>query len=166
MRAETTSALRSKLPVSGRGRFMTSPPWALAVLCWPALCGAVAGPAPSKRELHSAECVAALELSTDDLARQVKAGRADLRPLLRQRLDAGAAFIGEAYLDGDRDQARAQALLAAALKAQAALPKADLAASQARCAQEGAKLLAASNFISRAVVSRRAGLRMKRLLGE
>ena len=145
---------------------MTVPRWALVVFCWPALCGAVGVSAPSKRELHSAECVAALELNTDDLARQVQAGRADLRPLLRQRLAAGAAFIGAAYLDGDRDEARAHALLAAALQAQAALPKADLAASQARCAQEGAKLLAASNFIARAVVSRLAGQRMKRLLDE
>jgi len=138
----------------------------VVAVCWPALCVAVGAAAPSKRELHSAECVAALEISTDDLARQVKAGRADLRPLLRQRLDAGAAFIGTAYLSGDRDEARAQALLAAALKAQATLPKAELAALQARCAQEGAQLLADSNFVSRAVVSRLARKRMKTLLGE
>ena len=145
---------------------MTCPPWVVLALWWPALCGAVGVSAPTQRELHSAECVAALEVSTDELARQVKAGRADLQPLLRQRLDAGAAFIGSAYQDGDRDEARAQALLAAALASQAALPKAELAASQARCAQEGARLLAASNFIVRAVVSRLAERRMKRLLGE
>ncbi len=145
---------------------MTCPRWMGLALCWPALCMAVGGPVPSKSELYTAECVAALEISTDELARQVKAGRADLRPLLRQRLDAGAAFIGTAYLAGDRDEARAQALLAAALKAQAALPKAELAASQARCAQEGARLLAASNFIGRAVVSQLARKRMQKLLGE
>jgi hypothetical protein len=145
---------------------MTCPQWLVVALCWPVLCGAVGVSAPSKRELHSAECVAALEVSTDELARQVKAGRADLRPLLRQRLDAGAAFIGTAYLAGDRDEARAQALLAAALKAQSALPKAELAARQVRCAQEGAKLLADSNFVGRAVVSRLAKKRMKTLLGE
>ena len=145
---------------------MTCPRWMVVVVCWPALCVAVGAAAPSKRELHSAECVAALEINTDDLARQVKAGRADLRPLLRQRLDAGAAFIGTAYLAGDRDEARAQALLAAALKAQATLPKAELAARQARCAQEGAQLLADSNFVGRAVVARLARKRMKTLLGE
>ena len=145
---------------------MTCAPWLVAALWWPALCGAVGVSAPTQRELHSAECVAALEISTDELARQVKAGRADLQPLLRQRLDAGAAFIGSAYQDGDRDESRAQALLAAALESQAALPKAELAASQARCAQEGAKLLAASNVIVRAVVARLAERRMKRLLGE
>ena len=145
---------------------MTGPPWLVLALWWPALCGAVGVSAPTQRELHSAECVAALEISTDELARQVQAGRAELRPLLRQRLDAGAAFIGSAYLDGDRDEARAHGLLAAALKAQAALPQAELAASQARCAQEGARLLAASNFIGRAVVSQLAKKRMQKLLGE
>ena len=145
---------------------MTCAPWLVAALWWPALCGAVGVSVPTQRELHSAECVAALEISTDELARQVKAGRADLQPLLRQRLDAGAAFIGLAYQDGDRDEARAQAMMAAALESQAALPKAELAASQARCAQEGARLLAASNVIVRAVVARLAERRMKRLLGE
>lgn len=145
---------------------MTCLRWMALALCWPALCAAVGVTAPSKRELHSADCVAALEVSTDELAWQVKAGRADLRPLLRQRLDAGVAFIGTAYLNGDRDEARAQALLAAALKAQAALPKAELAARQVRCAQEGAKLLADSNVVGRAVVARLARQRMKTLLGE
>ena len=138
----------------------------LMVLLWPALAWAGSEGPPSKRELNTASCVAALEVSTDELAGQVKAGRKDLQPLLRQRLDAGAAFIGTAYLNGDRDEARAQALLAAALKAQAALPKAELAARQARCAQEGAKLLADSNFFGRAVVARLAKKRMKTLLGE
>jgi len=145
---------------------MTGPRWSVLALCWPAICVAVGVSAPSKRELHSAECVAALEISTDELARQVQAGRAELRPLLRQRLNAGAAFIGAAYLDGDRDEARAHALLTAALKVQAALSPTELAASQARCAQEGAKLLAASNFIGRAVVSQLAKKRMQKLLGE
>lgn len=144
---------------------MTGLRWAVAVLVLPALAVAT-GAAPSKREVHTAACVAALEVNTDDLARQVKAGRKDLQALLLQRLKAGAAFIGTAYLTGDRDEARSQALLAAALKAQAALPKAELSARQLSCAQEGAKLLAASSFIERAVVSRLADKRMKKLLAD
>ena len=140
--------------------------WAFALLLWPVWAGAGNETVPSKRELYTAACVAALDASADELARQIRAGRQDLRPLLRQRLDAGAAFIGTAYLNGDRDEARAQALLAAALKAQAALPQADLAARQARCAQEGAKLLADSNVVGRAVVARLSRKRMKKLLGE
>lgn len=37
---------------------------------------------------------------------------------------------------------------------------------QGRCAQEGAKLLADSNFVGRAVVARLAKKRMKKLLDE
>jgi hypothetical protein len=130
-----------------------------------AVCAAAATPVPSERELHTAECVAALEANTDALALQVKAGRDGLRPLLAERLKAGTAFIGAAYMKGERDEARSQALLQAALDAQSALSTTELATRQASCAQEGAKLLAGSNFIERAIVSRLAEKRMRKLLG-
>lgn len=57
--------------------------WALAVLLLPVLAWAGSEAPPSKRELNTAACVAALEVSTDELAGQVKAGRQDLQPLLR-----------------------------------------------------------------------------------
>jgi hypothetical protein len=119
---------------------------------------------PSQHELHTARCVAALEVNTEDLAAQVKAGRADLQPLLLDRLKYGAAFIGDAYVRGERDEARAKGFLEAALEAQKALPKPELLARQSRCAQEGAQLLANADFISRAVVSHLAHKRMKKLL--
>jgi hypothetical protein len=119
---------------------------------------------PSQQELHTARCVAALEVNTEDLAAQVKAGRADLRPVLLERLKYGAAFIGDAYLRGERDEARAKGLLDAALQAQKALARPELAARQSRCAQDGAQLLAKADFISRAVVSHLANKRMKKLL--
>lgn len=130
-----------------------------------ALRALAAADGPSQRELQTARCVAALEVNTEDLAAQVKAGRADLRPVLLDRLKFGAAFIGDAYLRGERDEARAKGLLDAALEAQKALPKPELVARQARCAQEGAQLLANADFISRAVVSHLANRRMKKLLG-
>jgi hypothetical protein len=136
--------------------------WALGLT---AVCAAAATAVPSERELHTAQCVAALEVNTDELALQVKAGRDGLRPLLVERLNAGTAFIGAAYLKGERDEARSQALLQAALAAQSALSTSELATRQASCAREGAKLLAGSNFIERAVVVRLAERRMKKLLG-
>ena len=127
--------------------------------------GATAAPTdPTAHELHTARCVAALEANTDDLAVQVKAGQADLKPLLLDRLKYGAAFIGDAYLQGERDEARAKGLLNAALEAQKALPKDELSARQTRCAEEGAQLLASADLVSRAVVSRLAQKRMKKLL--
>lgn len=136
-----------------------------AVLLWfGALQAAVAATEPTEHELHTARCVAALEVSTEDLAVQVKAGRADLQPELLIRLKHGAAFIGDAYLQGERDEARAQALLKAALEAQKALPAPDLSARQSECAAEGGKLLAKADFLGRAVVSQLAQRRMKKLL--
>jgi hypothetical protein len=136
--------------------------FAFAALISMRVTAAPSGPTP--HELHTAQCVAALEANTDELAAQVKAGQADLRPLLLDRLQFGAAFIGDSYLQGERDEARAKGFLNAALEAQKALPKPQLSARQTQCAQEGAQLLANADFVSRAVVSRLAQRRMKKLL--
>jgi hypothetical protein len=139
--------------------------WLLLAAVGPlALPAVAAGGDPSEHELHTAQCVAALEAHTDELAAQVKAGQADLQPLLLNELKAGAAFIGDAYVQGERDEARAKGFLNAALEAQKALPKAELAARQVRCAQEGAQLLANADIVSRTVVNRLAQRRMKKLL--
>ena len=129
-----------------------------------ALRAAAAADDPTAHELHSAQCVAALEASADDLAAQVKAGHEEMRTPLLDRLKHGAAFIADSYIQGERDEGRAKEFLAAAREAQKALPKAELSARQLACAQEGADLLAKADFLSRAVVSRLAQKRMKKLL--
>ena len=116
--------------------------------------------------MNATMCVAALDLSTRELAEQVKGGREDLRPVLLTRLKSGAAFIGAAYLAGDRDEGRSRASLDAALEAQKSLPESALAARQNLCEGEGARLLAGASALERAVVSRVATRRMKRLLSE
>ncbi len=130
----------------------------------------LAGPptpaAPTERDLHVASCVAALEANADALVKQVKAGREDLRSQLQERLQAGVAFIGTAYLRGERDKARAQALLAEAREAQKTLPAEELSARQDACAVEGSRLLASANLIERLVVWRLTGNRMKKLLAD
>ncbi len=135
----------------------------LASLCAATFAASIAA-APSERELHSAMCVAALDVNTVDLAAQVKAGNPGLRPRLMARLEAGAAFVGTAYLQGDRDEARSLALLKAATDEQKALTDAELSARQLACAAEGAHLLAETNFILRAGASHLAERRMKKLL--
>jgi hypothetical protein len=129
-----------------------------------ALPTAAAAAGPTERELHTAQCVAALDANTGELAVQVKAGNVELQPLLLNRLQYGAAFIGESYLGGERDEARAKALLNAALEAQQALPAPELAARVTTCAQEGAQLLARADVVSRAIVARVAQKRMRKLL--
>lgn len=145
----------------------------LVLLAWATVAGAASAQssrsappsAPtSAREWADAQCVAALDAQTEALAQQVKAGQADLKGLLRARLKAGAAFIGRAWLDGERDEDRSHALLDKARAAQRGLSGPELSQRQTRCAAEGERLLAEANAFSRAVVSKLADRRMKRLL--
>jgi len=119
---------------------------------------------PSEQELHTAQCVAALEASTDELAAQVKSGRAEVQPELLVQLKAGAAFIGDSYLHGERDEARARSQLEAALETQKSLAAGELAARQSGCAEEGARLLAKADPLGRVIVSQVAARRMKKML--
>ena len=133
-----------------------------AVTCLNAWAGPAQAPTP--HELYTARCVAALDVNANELAAQVKAGKAELRPLLLARLRAGGAFVGESFLQGERDESRARSLLHQAEEAQKALPKAELAARQLQCAREGEKILADADVVSRSVVKRLAERRMKKLL--
>ncbi len=128
-----------------------------------AACAQAAEPTP--RDRHAAQCVAALEASADDLAGQVKSGREAARKPLLDRLVSGAAFVGDTYLHGDSNEDQARVLVDQASEAQRSLSTAELAARQAACANEGARLFAASNALQRAVVKRLAKKRMDRLLG-
>lgn len=121
--------------------------------------------APSPHDLHAAECVAALDVNTQTLAQQVKAGKEASRALLLDRLVSGTAFIGDTYVRGNSNEQQARALANDALEAQKRLPEAQLAARQAACAEEGAKLYAAGNGLQQAVVKRLARKRMDKLLG-
>jgi hypothetical protein len=144
--------------------------WTLAAgaaalaLCVGASRVAAAEQSPTAAELHAAECVAALEAQAEALAVQVRAGQQELRPQLMTQLEYGAAFIGTAYLRGERDEPRSQALLNAARERQGALSAQDLQARQAQCAGEASRLLAESNALERAVVSQVAKRRMAKLL--
>ena len=120
---------------------------------------------PSPRDRHAAQCVAALEASTEDLARQVKAGKESARKPLLDRLVAGAAFVGDSYLHGDSSEGQARVLVDQAEVDQRRLSPAELAARQAACAAEGTKIYNAGNALQRAVLKRLARKRMDKLLG-
>lgn len=138
----------------------------LAVLLLSAHFALAGTPVATERAQHTADCVAALDVKSSELARQVKAGQTESQASLQATLEAGAAFIGQAYLQGDRDEARSQALLSAALETQKLLPEAELAARQAACAQEGAHLLSQTDVIGRFVISRLVQRRTQKLLGD
>ena len=126
---------------------------------------AAADTAPSPRDQHAAECVAALEVATESMAAQVKAGQDNMRGPLLDRLIAGTAFVGDTYLHGNSDEQQARALANRALEAQKRLPAPELAARQAACAAEGTRLYDDSNGLEKAVVRRLAKKRMDKLLG-
>lgn len=117
------------------------------------------------RDAHAAECVAALEVNTQDLAAQVKAGQEASRALLQDRLVAGTAFVGDTYLHGSADETQARALANQALETQKRLTPARLAARQLACAAEGKALYDGSNGLEKAVIKRLANKRMDKLLG-
>lgn len=141
--------------------------FAVALLSIPGLSLAQTVPesGPSPRDLHAAQCVAALEVNTRDLAQQVKSGKEASRSMLLDRLVSGTAFVGDTYLHGNSDEKQARELANQALEAQKSLPAPELAARQAACADEGAKLFASSNGLQQAVVKRLAKKRMDKLLG-
>jgi hypothetical protein len=119
---------------------------------------------PSPGEWHAAECVAALEVRAEALALRVKAGQGELQPQLLSQLEQGAVFVGAAYLNGERDEARSRALLEAARERQAALPATELVKRQALCSDEASNLLAEASPLGRVVVNRLARRKMARLL--
>jgi len=137
---------------------------AITLLCTASLAQAAPDAEPSPRDLHAAECVAALEVNTEDLAKQVKSGKEASRPLLQARLIAGTAFVGDTYLHGNSDEKQARALANQALEAQKSLPPAELAARQLACAKEGTALYDDSNGLEKAVVKRLAKKRMEKML--
>jgi hypothetical protein len=136
------------------------------VLLFAARMAIASSDAPTERELHTSECVAALDVRSEELARQAKAGQSESRALLVSTLEAGGAFIGQAYLQGERDEARSQSQLAAALQAQKKLPEADLAARQTSCLLEGTRLLSQTDVIGRFVISRLVQRRLQKLVGD
>ena len=93
--------------------------------------------ARTSRARHSADCVAALRADTDSLAKHVKAGRQELEPVLLAHLEQGAAFIGDAYLNGNRGEKESKAMLEAAAETQKSLPPQELSALQLGLSQGG-----------------------------
>jgi hypothetical protein len=134
----------------------------LVLAAWPLAMAApslAAGPTPQR----AAECVAALKVRADALTRRLQAGDDTVQGELTAVIERGFAFIGEAYLQGLHDKKQAQALLAAAERAQSGLPDALLVQRQVACRVEADKMLADTVAINRFVVQTAARARVARL---
>jgi hypothetical protein len=126
-----------------------------------AACAATAGAGPTPE--RAAACVAALKVRADALALRLRAGDAKVQPELTKLLEHGYAFIGDAYLNGHRDEKAAKARLKAAQDAQAALSEAQLAERQAGCQTEASKMLANTAAFNRMLIANAARARIDKL---
>ncbi|MDE2402487.1 MAG: hypothetical protein KGL90_12555 [Burkholderiales bacterium] len=116
--------------------------------------------APSPERV--AECVAALTTEAEPLAKKSRQGDAAADAQLTPLVNSAFSFIASAYKQGV-GQAKADALLAEAKKAQVQMPAQDLSTLQGNCLKEGTLLMANANFIERAIIERAARARIERL---
>lgn len=118
-----------------------------------------AGPTPER----AASCVAALKVRADALTLRFQAGDAKVQPELAKMLEYGYVFIGDAYLNGHRDEKAAKARLKAAQEAQSALPEAQLKQRQVECQAEATKMLAETAAFNRMLITNAARARIAKL---
>ena len=118
-----------------------------------------AGPTPER----AASCVAALKVRADALTQRFQAGDANVQAELTKVLEYGYTFIGDAYLNGERDKKAAEDRLKAAQEAQAGFSEAQMAQRQAGCQAEASKLLAEAPAINRMFIANAARSRIAKL---
>lgn len=118
---------------------------------------------PASRD-DTANCIAVMQPSADELARQVKAGNKAQEPALRRELVRATALVGRTYLDGLHDSAEAKARLKAAQERQATWDDARKARVHQACLQRADAELAAASPPERFIVEHIAQSTMQRML--
>jgi hypothetical protein len=136
---------------------------AMAVLAgW--LCGTPAQAANETKLEETANCIALMQTTADDLARQIKAGDRAREPALRTELTLAGALIARTYLEGLRDGNEAKARLRAAHERQAGWePERKRSVHQA-CRTRADTQLARASTLERFAAARFAESRLKRML--
>jgi len=131
-----------------------------------ALAGALGGQAAAADEALTdgrvATCSAALKTQADQLAEKVKAGDKEAERQLRTTWEHGLALVSAAYLNGLRDEAKAQALLKQAQDVQADWPAEELARVQQGCHEEGEQILQRASGLQHFVVEKLARKKVDR----
>lgn len=112
----------------------------------------------------NAQCVAVLKLQSDDLAGQVKAGNEGRKPELLQVLRQGAAFVGDAWLDGTRNEDQAKAKLDQAEEQVRKMEPAKARALRQQCGTEADSMIRQAPGWQRKVIDRFAQSRMDKML--
>jgi len=122
--------------------------------------------APEESYEDTANCIAVMEVTADELARQVKAGDQTREPVLRTELVRAAAIIGRTYLDGMHDEREAKARLVAARERQKTWDQARRNNLHGACLKRADAELAAASGPERVIVEHVAERRLQRMLSE
>jgi hypothetical protein len=135
--------------------------WLVAALSWqPAIA------APEDTYDDTANCIAVMEVTADELARQIKAGDKDREPALRTELVRAAALVGRVYFDGMHDEHAARARLNEARERQKTWDDARRSRVHGACLQRADAELAGASGAERLVIDKVAEVRMRRMLRE
>ena len=114
----------------------------------------------------TADCIALMQTSADELARQIKAGDKAREPALRTELKRAGILIGRTYLDGLHDSAEAKARLKAAHERQATWDEERKKRVYQACVKRADAEFAAASGPERFIVERYAQARLEHMLGE
>jgi hypothetical protein len=113
---------------------------------------------------ETADCIALMQTTADDLARQIKAGDKAREPALRTELRLAGALIARTYLEGLRDGDQAKARLKAAHERQASWDSERKHSVHRACVNRADSQLAGASAPERFAAARFAEVRFKRML--
>lgn len=125
------------------------------------------GPAHAANESkleETANCIALMQTTADDLARQIKAGDKAREPALRTELKLAGALIARTYLEGLRDGNDAKARLQAAHERQVNWDRERKQSVHQACLKRADAQLASASAPERFAAARFAEVRFKRML--
>jgi hypothetical protein len=114
---------------------------------------------------ETANCIALMQTTADDLARRIKAGDKAQEPVLRTELTLAGALIARTYLEGLRDGNDAKARLNAAHQRQVGWEPERKRSAHQVCLTRADAQLARASTLERVAASRFAESRLKRMLG-
>ena len=129
--------------------------------------GLLHGPAHAANESKledTANCIALMQTTADDLARQIKAGDKAREPALRTELQLAGALIARTYVEGLRNGNEAKARLKAAHERQAGWDPDRKQSVHQACLKRADAQLASASATERFAAARFAEVRFKRML--
>lgn len=120
--------------------------------------------APEDTYDDTANCIAVMEVTADEMARQIKAGDTAREPALRTELLRAAALVGRIYFDGMHDERQARARLNEARERQKTWDDSRRNSVHSACLKRADAELAAQSAPERLVAEKVADVRMRRML--